>query len=157
MTPYSNVTNRFIRKIKKDKEFFCYKNVTEEEIVEVITQRGNELLDDSVNDIQLKIAFEQEVDFLDKDDTLEQFNFKLTTIEEDLLSDLMVCKYLDEELVQFKAMQKYLGSDIKLFSPANERKTFIQMIDHRHRKFEAKLDSYNSRNRLTGKVLLPYE
>lgn len=157
MTPYSNLRNRFIRKIKGDKEFFCYGNVTEEQLEEIINLRANELLDDSVNDIQLKISFSQDVNFLDKDDTLEQFNFKLTSIEEDLLSDLMVCKYFDEETVKLKAMQKYLGSDIKVFSPARERKTFLEMVNYKHRKFLSKLDDYNSRDRLTGKVLLAYE
>ena len=31
MTPYENVTDRFIRKIKQDKEYFCINGVTEEE------------------------------------------------------------------------------------------------------------------------------
>ena len=40
MTPYENVTDRFIRKIKQDKEYFCINGVTEEEFEELITYKG---------------------------------------------------------------------------------------------------------------------
>lgn len=157
MTPYSNIAKRFIRKIKKDKEFFCYGNVTEKELEEIVKQRTNDLLDDSVNELQLQVTQMQNISFLDKDDDLEQFNFDLTFVEEDLISDLMVVKYFEEELLSLKAMQKYLGNDIKVFSPARERKTFLETVQYKNVKFVEKLDRYNSTDRLTGKVLLAYE
>ena len=109
MTPYENVTDRFIRKIKQDKEYFCIGAVTEEEFEEILSQRTLELLEDSLNEIQPLIAVQQNINFLDKNDFMEQFNFDLTAIEEDLISDMMVVKYFDEELVKLKTMQKYLG------------------------------------------------
>lgn len=156
MTPYNNVIKRFTRKIKKDKEFFCYRNLTEEQLLEVIQKRSIELLDDAVNEIQLQISIMQDVDFLNKDDDLQHFNFNLTTVEEDLISDLMVVKYFDEELVKLKATQKYLGDDIKIFSPNAERKTFLEMVEFKHNKFEIKLGDYNSKHRITGEHLLAY-
>ena len=108
MTPYENVTDRFIRKIKQDKEYFCINGVTEEEFEELLNRRTLDLLEDSLNEMQPLIAVQQNVNFLDKNDLMEQFNFDLTTIEEDLISDMMVVKYYDEELVKLKTMQKYL-------------------------------------------------
>ena len=156
MTPYENVTDRFIRKIKQDKEYFCIGAVTEEEFEEILSQRTLELLEDSLNEIQPLIAVQQNINFLDKNDFMEQFNFDLTTIEEDLISDMMVVKYFDEELVKLKTMQKYLGDDIKVFSPAAERMSFINMITYKRNLFSTKLANYNTKHRLTGKFLLPY-
>ena len=85
MTPYENVTDRFIRKIKQDKEYFCIGAVAEEEFEEILSQRTLELLEDSLNEIQPLIAVQQNINFLDKNDFMEQFNFDLTAIEEDLI------------------------------------------------------------------------
>lgn len=156
MTPYENVTDKFIRKIKQDKEYFCVNGVTEEQLLEIINRRSVELLDDSVNELQPMISIAQDVDFLDKDDDMEEFNFNLTRIEEDLISDMMVVKYFDEALVKLKAMQKYIGDDIKVFSPANERKTFKEMVEFKRQLFNNKLGNYNTRNRETGEFLLVY-
>lgn len=156
MTPYENVTDRFIRKIKQDKEYFCIGAVTEEEFEEILSQRTLELLEDSLNEIQPLIAVQQNINFLDKNDFMEQFNFDLTAIEEDLISDMMVVKYFDEELVKLKTMQKYLGDDIKVFSPAAERTSFINMITYKRNLFSTKLANYNTKHRLTGRFLLPY-
>ncbi|WP_195618574.1 hypothetical protein [Clostridium paraputrificum] len=156
MTPYENIIDRFIRKIKQDKEYFCVNGVTEEQLVQIVNKRSIELLDDAVSEIQPMISVAQKVDFLNKDDDMEEFNFELTKLEEDLISDMMVVKYFDEALVKLKAMQKYLGDDIKVFSPANERKTFKEMVEFKRQLFEVKLANYNTRNRLTGSYLLVY-
>lgn len=156
MTPYENITDRFIRKIKQDKDYFCINGITESEFDEIINQRTLELMDDAINEIQPLISVQQGVDFLDRNEFLEQFNFELTKVEEDLISDLMVVKYYDEEMVKLKTMQFYLGEDIKVFSPANERRSFIEMLKFKRGQFNSKLCAYNTKNRLTGKFLLPY-
>ena len=156
MTPYSNITKRFTRKIKKDKKFFSYGVKTSDELLELINQRCNDLLDDAVNELQPQIVDEQDVDFLDKNDTLEQFNFDLIPVEEDLISDLMVLKLFDEESLELKAKQKYLGKGIEVFSPAKERDSFFNMLDKKKSAFNQKLGSYNQYDRKTGKMLLPY-
>ena len=158
LTPYSNITKRFERKIKKDKEYFCYGDVTEDELVKIIRKRSKDLLIDSLDEFILQISIQQKnnVDFENRDDELEEFNFKLSASEEDIISDLMVVKYFDEELIKLKAMQKYLGKDIKVFSPSAERKTFLEMVDYKHKQFDKKMSNYNSINRNTGEYLLAY-
>lgn len=156
MTSYDVVIERFMRKIKQDKDYFCINGVSEEEFVELLNRRSVELLDDAANEMQPLISLRQNVNFLDKDDLLERFNFELTSIEIDMLSDMMVCKYFDEELIKLKTMQKYLGDDIKVFSPANERKTYLEMIDYKRDIFLSKIANYNTINRLSGNFLLPY-
>ncbi|OSA92831.1 UNVERIFIED_ORG: hypothetical protein B2H93_13470 [Clostridium botulinum] len=158
MTPYSNIIKRFERKIKKDKEYFCYSNITEDELIKIISKRSKELLIDSLDEFILQISIQQKknVNFENRDDELEEFNFKLSASEEDIISDLMVVKYFDEELIKLKAMQKYLGDGIKVFSPNAERKTFLEMVDYKHKQFDKKMSNYNSINRETGEYLLAY-
>ena len=156
MTPYSNVIDRFIKKIKKDKEFFSYANATDEEVVEIINQRSKELLEDASDELQSLKCVEQDVDFLNRDETLETYSFDLITSEEILISELMVVNYFEEELIKLKAMQKYLGNDIKVFSPNAERKTYLEMVKYKHTLFDSKLSDYNSIDRNTGKFLMAY-
>lgn len=156
MTPYSKIIKRFERKIKKDISYFTYGNLTEEQQLEIINRRSIDLLDDSIVEIQPQISIRQDVDFLDKDDDLEQFNFNLIPSEEDIISDLMIIKLFEEESIKLKELQKYLGNDIKAFSPNEERKTFMDMLNQKQDKFDIKLGNYNSIDRGTGKYLLPY-
>ena len=107
LTPYSKVIDRFERKIKEYKEFFCYENVTDEQFIEITNRREMGLLEDAISELQLVVSISQNVNFLDKDDNLEAFNFDLVPIEEDLISDYMVVKMFDEGIVRLKQYQKY--------------------------------------------------
>ncbi|WP_346938176.1 hypothetical protein [uncultured Clostridium sp.] len=156
MTPYTNIFKRFSRKIKQDKSFFFYESITEEETLQIINQRSLDLLNDSIVEFQPQIAINQNVNMLDKDDDLQVFNFNLIPTEEDLISDLMVIKLFEEQSIRLKELQKYLGNDIKPFSPNEERKTFMDMLDEKQNKFEIKVALYNSIDRNTGKFLLAY-
>ena len=74
----------------------------------------------------------------------------------DLISDLMEIKLFDKQMLKVKALQKYLGDDIKIFSPNEERKTILELIQYKHELFNQKLSDYNSINRENGEFLLPY-
>ena len=156
MTPYENVIDRFERKIKEDKSYFTYEGLTLDEVLEIVNKRSIELLDDAIVEFQPMVAIQQNVDFFNKDDIMEQFKFNLTKVEEDLLSDLMVIKLYEEQSVRLKELQKYLGKDIKVFSPNEERQTFMSMLKDKYDRFEAKVSKYNTIDRNTGKFLLAY-
>jgi hypothetical protein len=156
LTPYSDVTSRFERKIKEYKEFFCYDTTTEDEFLEIINRRELDLLDDSVNELQGMISIAQNVDFLDKDDTLQEFNFDLISTEKDLISDYMIVKMFDEGIVRLKQYQKYFGDDIKMPNSNTERTTYLSVARYQREQVVKKVTRYNSRDRLTGKHLLAY-
>lgn len=157
MTSYENIYKRFFRKIKQDVDYFSISGLTENELEEIVNERSLELLDDAVNEIQPLVAINQKVDFLDKNDMFEQFNFELTSVEEDILSDMMYIKYLDEESVRLKTIQKFIGTNsMKVFSPASERNSFMNMVEYKREMILNKMQNYNTRNRITGAFLLPY-
>jgi DNA-binding ferritin-like protein (Dps family) len=152
MTPYSNVIKRFERKIQKDISYFCYDGVTETEKVAIINRRSNNLLDDAVAELQPMISLQQNVNFLDKDDELEKFNFNLIVSEEDIISDMMIVKLFEEESIKLNKLQEYLGNDIKVFSPAEERKTFLEMYNGIVKSNSLAISNYSNRDRITGKL-----
>lgn len=157
MTSYENIYKRFFRKIKQDVDYFSISGLTENELEEIVNERSLELLDDAINEIQPLVAINQKVDFLDKNDMFEQFNFELTSVEEDILSDMMYIKYLDEESVRLKTIQKFIGTNsMKVFSPASERNSFMNMVEYKREMILNKMQNYNTRNRITGAFLLPY-
>lgn len=159
MTPYSDVIDRFERKIQKDKNYFCYgKDLTDEQLAQIINTRSLGLLEDATDEFDSSISIQQRefVDFSNRSEVLECFEFDLTRNEIDLISDLMVVKYFDETLVELRALQKYLGKDIVNWSPNEERKTFLEMVRYKHELFDKKIASYNMINRNTGEYLLAY-
>lgn len=153
-TPYSNLKNRFYNKIKDDKKFFIYKGLSDLEAKEIMDKRANYLLEDALLEFELKVTPVHKITFLDKDDELGVFNFKLTLIEEDLITDLMVAKYYQEQLAGVNKKQEFVGEQGKtLFSLSTERTSLIKLISFVYDKFENKLDEYNGKDRLTGAFL----
>jgi len=151
-TPYENIRNRFFDKIKEDKKFFIYGNLSEDEAKEIMKKRANYLLENAITEIQLNINPYTNLSFLDKDDELEKFNFDLTLVEEDLISDLMVVKYYEEQLAAVNRKQEYVGEQGKaIFSLSRERTTLIDLVNFKYENFKAKLEEYNCRDRLTNK------
>lgn len=154
MTPYEVVIDKFMKKILQDKEYFCIDGATEEQLIGILNEKGKMLLEDAIYELQPMINQTQNVNFIDVDDIMEQFNIELTRTDIDIISDMMVVKYFDEGLIKVKALQKYLGDDIKIFSPNAERKTYMEMVSYKRALFLKKLANYNTVDRLTGKFLL---
>lgn len=154
ITKFEVVTTRFLDKIQKDKEFFNLSGLTDKEMLDIINKHLKSLLRDSISEMQRSKNALQQVNFLDYDMIKETFNFELTDSEQDLLSSLMVIKYYDEAMVELKAKQKYLGADINTFSPANERKTFIEMTDYKRKLFDKSFGTYNMVDRLNPTIYL---
>lgn len=163
-TPYEEIYRRFERKVKKNKSYFFYRitdiNLTDEEkenkIIEIINDRNLGLMEDAIDYIQSKIVRNQNVDLYDKDDENAEFNFELKPIEIRLIADRMVICLWEEEAVELMQKQKYLGNDINVFSPANERKTFLDFLTTIQDKFDKDLNTYNLFDRNTGDFLSPY-
>lgn len=150
-TPYEKIRGRFLDKIKSDKKFFTYKGLTEEEINELVIKRTNFLLDNSVLELEFKRNPIHIISFIDKNDELQEFNFNLTLLEEDLISDLMVVKYYEEQLGGVNKRLEYVGEQGKpLFSLSTERSSLMNLVAFKYNAFNIKLDEYNGRDRLTN-------
>ena len=69
----------------------------------------------------------------------------------DLLANLMYEGYLKRDVSKLRAFQhQYTPSDLQVFSPANDRKTFMSMYNTVVEENKVKLDRYMRKDRRTG-------
>ena len=95
---------------------------------------------------------EPDTDFYDYDEELLQFNFKLTQREIGLLASLMYEVYFERDEALLKAFKiRMTPSDLNQFSPANERKSFEDMLQRIKDENTNKIAKYVSTDRNTGK------
>lgn len=152
-TLFEPIRNKFFRRIEKDRDFFLYYNISVEEAIQLATKQANGYLIEAVE--KLTDNCSPDIDFMDYDEVLEQFNSDLTKKEQGLLADLMYEVYFDRDLVLLKAFKIAMTpSDLNVFSPANERKSFTEMVKDIKLQNSVKIDHYISTDRLTNKPKL---
>ena len=149
-TSFDKITSRLLRKIEKDKDFFEYYNLSVSEVKSIVMEQAVGYLYDAIDLLTSKC--EPDTDFYDYDEELLQFNFKLTQREIGLLSSLMYEVYFERDEALLKAFKiRMTPSDLNQFSPANERKSFEDMLQRIKDENTNKIAKYVSTDRNTGK------
>lgn len=150
-TSFETIYERFFRKVEEDPDFFEYYNCTEEEAMELAKEKAAGYFQEAVSSLAIRASGFADVDFFDKDDT--SFNFELVNTEIEILSRMMFVIYLERDFAKLKSVINSMTSaDIKMiYSPANERKTFDDMLSNYKKDIEAKITQYLSVDRTTGK------
>lgn len=149
-TSFESVRQKFFRRIEKDKDFFSYYNITQEEAMDLAIKQADGYLIEAIEKLTNNCT--PDVDFYNYDDVLQVFNFDLTNKEQNLLADLMYEVYFERDFVLLKAFKIAMTpSDLNQFSPASERKTFTDMVDKIKLENINKISNYVSVDRITGK------
>lgn len=150
MTTYEELYAPFFNRIEKDATFFSYYNLTENEALEIAKSRTKNYLNEAITIWERNCTLDIEIVL---DDELEEISADLTHNEINLVADLMYEVYISRDIVTLKSMVNALTStDLKmLHSPANERKTFMDMYNTLKSNNEVAMSNYNGRDRLTGK------
>lgn len=149
-TDYQVIFDKFIKKLKGDNDFFNYKNMTETEIQQIVDDHLVSLLNASID--RLYTFGLPEINLYDKDDSLMTFNVELVPQEVSLLSEIMYLCHWDEERNKIKAFSMtFRNSELNIFSPANERKTTLDLIEKLELNIVNSISNYFSRDRLTWK------
>lgn len=150
MTTYEQLYTPFFNRIEKDASFFSYYNLTEEQALAIAQSRTKNYLTEAITIWQRNCTLDIEIEL---DDELATISANLTLNEINLVADLMYEVYISRDIVTLKAMVNALtSSDLKmLHSPANERKTFMDMYNTLKYNNEVAMSKYNGRDRLTGK------
>ena len=78
-TLFEPIRNKFFRRIEKDRDFFLYYNISVEEAIQLATKQANGYLIEAVE--KLTDNCSPDIDFMDYDEVLEQFNSDLTKKE----------------------------------------------------------------------------
>ncbi len=153
-TSFSILINQFLRKIEKDRNFFTYYNISEEEALNLAKLQANEYVMEAV-DILTDRCF-PDIDFYDISYDAENkeyvFNVELTKREIGLLTNLMKEVYFDRDFVRLKAFEVAMTpTDLNQFSPANERNSFTNMVEKIKYENEVRISRYIATDRMTGK------
>jgi uncharacterized protein YerC len=148
LTPYQNVMEKFIKKIKQDVKFFMYNGLSESEVEQIVTERSLEFLDSACDELEPQL---DQITLSDRNDSLECFDDELTRIEIDTISDMMKIIYMREPILKLNKLQTYIGTDIKTWSPPDERRTYLGLLNDIENKMQVKVDRCNSIDRTTGK------
>ncbi len=151
-TSFEAIYEPFFYKIENDKDFFVYYNITSTEALALAKQRAKNILKEAITELILGLK-NPDVNFSDYNNTTFVFNFDLTNDEINLIVQVMFKKFLERDVVKLKALKmRFTPSDLKVFSPANERATFMDMYEFVSYGLSVMIDHYNSRDRLTGNM-----
>lgn len=149
MTAFQTLNDLFFLKIEEDGDFFYYYNLTPEESMELANERANGYLKQAIAKFWSKCG--DLLDIYDFDADAQTFNFDLKDVELDILSNLMIEEYFKSHKAKLRAFTlNFTPSDLQVFSPANERKTFLELYQDLKIENAIMLDNYAGRNRDTG-------
>ena len=165
MTAFSDVVNAFYHYIEKDVDFFQYFELDEDECMEVAEQRAGVLLEEAISYLCRKLIIENVFshtelvhsedleDGQDEEDSdaYMAFTETLTNTEINLLVKAMFLMYLQRDLTVLRTFHGVMtSSDLNMYSPANERKTFIAMVQQYENNLKVEISEYQMVDRLTG-------
>lgn len=151
-TSYSEIYNAFLRRIELDRKFFNYLHLTPGQANEVVLERSRGLLNEAAAIIVSYCS--PSVDFNDRDDEVEQFNFDMTTREKYLISSLMYQQYLERDIAKLKCLNvNYTPTELRVFDPSNARESFLNIYDRVCKQNEQLLDEYKNRDRDSGEYI----
>ena len=148
-TKFSEIYGIFFNSIVKDEDFFTYAGLTDDEAMNLATERAKSLLMSAIARVMNSCV--PDVDFYDYNLESEEFNFKCTDIEKNLFAEIMRERLLRQEEMKLKPMHGYFNTkDLKIFSPAKERETFASMLNSTFTRNETEISNYIAKDRITG-------
>lgn len=155
-TSFEKIRNRFFDKLEKDDTFFNYVNLTDNEAMEIATKRANLLIESA--SIELVATCISDVDFLDLDEDLEEYNFELTEIETRLIVEIMFKQFMEKDVPTLHVFAlNFIPSEFNSFSPANERTSYMNLVKKLQEDIRKMIDDYEASDRATKKrKLIPY-
>lgn len=149
MTAFEDVFNAFYHYIENDVDFFHYFELDEDECMEVAEQRAGVLLDEATSYLSRKMIVESVFSTCNTGD--ECFTETLTSSEINLLVKAMFLMYLQRDITKLRTFHGVMtSSDLNLYSPANERKTFIDMVQKYETDLKVEISEYQMFDRATG-------
>lgn len=149
-TSFNLPNNIFYNIVEKNPEFFDYYGLSPAKSMELAQARADTCLIEAAT--ELALAHDVEIDFTDYDQFLREFAEDLTNGEIFLLANLQFQRFLFRDFSSLQARaERFTSAEQNVFSPANDRKTFIQMYETVKQQNDSLICAYFSRDRLSGK------
>lgn len=159
MTMFSDVIQSFYHYIENDVDFFDYFDLDEDECMEVAGQRAEVLLNEATSYISRKLILENVFSKTEgvtstirgRTETNMAFTETLNNMEINLLVKTMFLIYLQRDITKLRTFHSVMtSSDLNLYSPANERKTFMAMVQQYEDNLKVEISEYQMYDRNTG-------
>lgn len=149
-TLYKKIYDPFYDRLEKDETFIDYINLTEQECIDLAKERSHSYLTEAISELTSNCT--PDINFEDYDDDLEVISEDLTKKEIKLLVDIMFKIYMERDVPKLHVFALYLTpNELNTFSPANERKSYLDLIKGLQDGIDKSIDNYSSTDRLTGK------
>jgi hypothetical protein len=146
------VRQAFFDRIESDNGFFqYYGDLDDEEIQAIADERANTYIKEAIT--LLKRKCDTDLTFA-IDETADEFTEDLTDEEIQLIGgDLAFEVYIARDVAKMKTrINTFTSSDLKaLHSPANERRSFMEMYEALRLENLARISDYAARDRSTGR------
>ncbi len=141
----------FFRLIEKDADFFNYFQLSTYDALNIAKERAKGYLFEAIH--TLNSHCEPQVNFYNYNEETQEFLFDLQKSEIILLGNLMFEHYLEKDIAKLGVHTNYLTSqDLGvIFSPASERREFVNMFEKVRNNNVRLIKSYIARDRLTNK------
>jgi len=162
MTAFDDVVQAFYHYIENDVDFFNYFELTEEQSIAVAKQRALILLGEAISYLKRKLIVENVFSNVEEviDDSGEEvvtymaFTEMLTDVEINLLVKAMFLMYLQRDITVLRTFHGVMtSSDLNMYSPANERKTFMAMVQQYEDNLKIEITEYAMLDRITGQYV----
>lgn len=147
-TMFDDVIQEFYHYIEHDVDFFQYFELSAEECLSIAAQRSIVLLKEGVAYLKRKVGSTSVFNY---DAENEEFLIDLNYDEINLIVKSMFLCYLHRDITTLRTFQGVMtSSDLNMYSPANERKTFNEMVTSFEEKLKIEISEYVMIDRDTG-------
>ena len=162
-TPVSKIVERFFHIIEEDEEFFDYYNLTDEESMQLATERAYAIVEEALSTWKWRCNVPMSLNIIDEIDVEDDSIYK--AVEGDLSSEeifivarLMFEIYIHRDIAKFKKDEiNFTPKDLQKFSPSNSRKTFMSMYKDICDENLVMLKNYQDRDRESGaQIVIDY-
>lgn len=151
MVQFETFYTLFFDKIERDRDFFMYNDIEMEDAEKLIRERAKSYLLAALAHLFLKCT--SDINFLNYDTAANVHNEELTKVEIDLIVNVMFEMYLERDISILKSQSnRFTTKDLNTFSPANERRTYMDMYKDVQNDNMQRIKDYEATDRLTGKL-----
>lgn len=147
-----DVYTAFFDRIEEDENFFQYFEIDEIQAMKLARERARTYLREACSYLRRHVTLDFSLNIVTNEAGEEFFGSKLTDDEIFLLGDIMLLIYFERGLAKLRPkLNAFAASELKLLhSPANERQTYVSMIEAQRNRVDYLIADYYAKDRLTG-------
>ena len=143
-----DVYTAFFDRIEEDENFFNYFEIDEVQAMELARERARTYLREACSYLRRHVTLDFSLNIVADEKDEEVFSTKLTDDEIFLLVDIMLLIYFERGLAKLRPkLNTFAASELKLLhSPANERQTYVALIEAQRNRVDYLIADYYAKD-----------